>query len=389
MFRVSKRLTKVCHYRKTETFYRLGFTGIRVLLAGMLALNCPSVSGQNPANNSELFRLNLQNWYRSTVDPSRGTELILFVPSMPIDPALTSNDPIVSQRTLLLLTDMAPLPTEVFAPSGRKTYDVYKTILDHRAIEIRKLSKDEERRLKRATNVLLARRCLLTKVFRKLIGKPSNVEYSSEYTAYWAFLSRYAELETQLLLETDLAKRAELTTAMQITLDQWVRKGHKEKVEGALKDFREITAQNPERFWSEVSTEYSRNVRIVGGAHLPMTRLEPAARAWTDVDGWNPWHSGDSTGFIKLASINRQWLRTEVLTTHAWSWGDGTFKRDNVLISDGLGLMTRNARDQLMPLLPISLVLAKNVVIAGQPLIGTEPVIVGVVCSVLPRLPTR
>jgi hypothetical protein len=378
----------VCPYRKT-TFCRLGFTGIRVLLAGLLALNCSGVSGQNPANRSELFRLNLQSWYRSRVDPSHGTELILFAPPLPIDPALTSSDLIVSQRTLLLLTDQAPLPTQVFTSSGRRTFDVYKTILDHRAIEIRKLSKDEERRLKRARNVLLARRCLLTRVFRKLLGKPSNVEYSSEYTAYWAFLSQYAGLETQLLRATDPARRAELRIAMQTTLDQWIRKGHKEKVERALKDFREITAQNPERFWSEVSTEYSRNVRIVGGVHLPITRLEPAVRDWTDDEGWNPWQSGDSTGFIKVAFINRRWLRTEVLTTHAWSWGDGTYKRDNVVISDGLGLTTRNARDQLMPLLPIRLVLAKNVMIAGQPLIGTEPVIVGVVCSVLPRLPTR
>jgi hypothetical protein len=379
----------VCPYRKTKTFYRLGFTGIRVLLVGLLALNSPDVSGQNPATKSELFRANLQSWYRSSVDPSRGTELILFVPSMPIDPALISNDPIVSQRTLLLLTDVAPLPTEVFASSGRKTYDVYKTVLDHRAIETRRLSKDENRRLKSARNVLLARQCLLTKVFRKLLGKPSNVEYSSDYTTYRIFSGQYAQLETQLLRETNPARRAELRTAMQTTLERWNKKGHKEKVERALKDFREITAQDPERFWSEVSTAYSRNVRIVGGVHLPMTRLEPAVRDWTDDEGWNPWHSGDSMGLIKLASINRRWLLTEVLTTHEWSWGDGTYKRDNVLISDGLGLMTRNARDQLMPLLPISLVLAKNVVIAGQPLIGTEPVIVGVVCRVLPRLPIR
>ena len=378
----------MCPYRKTKPLYRLvRFTSTHVLLVCLLALNCPGVSGQNPANSSELFRLDLQSWYRSTVDPSHGTELILFVPSLPIDPALTSSDSIVSQRTLLLLTDQAPLPTQIFASSGRRTYDIYKTILDHRAIETRTLSKDEERRLKRARKVLLAQQCFLTKVFRKLLRKPSSVEYSSAHLAYRAFLSRYAELETQLLRETDLAKRAELRTAMQATLDQWVRKGHKEKVEQALTDFREITARNPERFWSQVATEFSRNVRIVGGTHLPMTQLEPAVRDWTDNEGWNPWHSGDSTGFIKVASINRRWLRTEVLTTHAWSWGDGTYKRGNVVISDGLGLMTRNSRDQLMPLLPIRLLLAKNVVISGQPLIGTEPVIVGVVCRVLPRLP--
>lgn len=379
----------MCPYGKTKTLRRLEFTAIRVLLAGLLALNCSGVSGQNPANPSDLFRRNLQSWYRSTVDPSRGTELILFVPSMPIDPALISDDPIVSQRTILHLTELAPLPTEVFTPSGRRTYDVYKTILDHRAIEKRKLPRDEARRLKRAENVLLKRRCLLIRVFRKISKRPSNVEYSSKYLTYRAFSSQYAELETQLQGETDPAKRAELQTTLQVTLDQWIRKGHKEKVEQALKDFREITAQSPERFWAEVATEFSRNVRIVGGVQLPMTQLEPAVRDWTDNAGWNPWHSGDSTGFIKVAAINRQWLRTEVLTTHAWSWGEGTYKRDNVLISDGRGLMTPNARDQLMPLLPIRLVLAKNVVIAGQPFIGTEPVIVGVVCSVLPRLPTR
>jgi hypothetical protein len=314
--------------------------------------------------------------------------LVLFSTPLPLDPALTGSDAAASLRSLLLLTDTAPDPAPIFSTSGRRTPDVYSLILANRAIEVRRPSDEEASALRKANHVLLRYQSLLSKIWWwYLYGSTPPVEYSQKYLTYFAFLKEDAALRTQAMREPDAARRAELLKAAAEVQKRWTAQGHKGEVERALADLRASRAKDPERFWAETASLFSGNSRLVNGSLIPFTQVLPPAGQWASESGWIAWHSGSSSGLAKSIRIDRKWMNLDVLTKHPWSWADGQFKQEGLLISDGTGLAAQKREAELMPLLPVQLLLIRNSVTAGRAMSSDSPVIAGIACRILPKLP--
>jgi hypothetical protein len=366
------------------------YAGGRCLIFGVLILVLLNqVSAQTQIETINEFQSDLQNWFKASDNASSETDLILFYPFLLSAPELADIDQSKALRATLLLTDTVPVPRRAFTDSGRTTYEVYKVILDNRAFENVQLPRDEQRRLKRARNILLYRRCIFLRLWDKLTGKRPPVRHSRRYSVYLEFAKEKAALETRLLRESEPLRRLELETGIRVLEHRWIDEGYKEKIGAALKDFREISAKDPERFWADAESNFNRNMRIVNGISLPVTRLLPEAKDWGNNSLWKSWQHGNSSGLMMPVSIDRRWLNLEVLGPHRWSWQEGSYKQDKVVISDGEGLATKIPGRVLMQVLPVKLLVAKNIMNNGRVLSMDEPVIVGLICRVLPNLPAR
>lgn len=347
------------------------------------------ILAQNTPSSLLRWRDDLISWYRASADPSHATELILFPTPLPLDPSLVGPDESAALRSLLLLTDTVPDPALVYSTSGRRTADVYKLILENRALEVRKLSRSETRAIRKANRVLLKYQSLLSRFwFWYLYGAAPPPEYSRRYATYVRYLKKVAALRTEAMREPDVWRRTELLNQAAVAEKEWTDRGDKAEVERALGVLRASRAKDPETFWAQAVSMFAANLRLIDGTSLPVTQVVPPSARWADDVGWRSWHFGDSSGLVKGIEIDRNWLNLDVLTKHPWSWADGPFRHERLLISDGTGLATERPGSELMPLLPVQIFLAKNNLSGGHPMSAANPVIAGVACRILPKLPT-
>jgi hypothetical protein len=221
----------------------------------------------------------------------------------------------------------------------------------------------------------------------KLRGKPPRPEHSRRYERYLQYAERHASVLVQLAKSTEAGERSRLSVLLDQISNDWLNKGHKKEIEQALTTVRAISSTNPEQFWARVSAQFRANRILIGGIAYPNTRFKPDPKTWLAADGWYSWSANNSHGQLKWIEIHRDWLEPSVLNGRSWSWTDGPLKKEGILVSDGFGLTTgKSVRPPLMSLVPIKLLLAKDVITSGQ-LITAEPMIVGVICETLPRSP--
>ena len=339
---------------------------------------------QTNADSQQLAE-DLRVWSTTPGALSAGTSLVIFSPPLAIAPDLRDADWAVQGRATLLLADGIPSPQSAYQNSGQTTYGVYKLLLDNRAPEPAALTRDERRRLRSAENVLLKHRCWLA---FWLWGRPEERTPSKHLVRYQEYARQAASLEVAISGTTDAGIRAQLDEQLRKTEAEWTTRGHKAEIDHALADFYDVVSHTPQAFWAGAFDQFRINQRDANGLELPLTTFSPAPADWLREEAWTAWASGNSVGSLKKVAIQRPWLNIDVITTRAWSWADGRFKHESVLISDGTGFHSPDPARELMPLLPVQLLLGKSLRV-GAGSTSSEAVILGLICLVVPRQPAQ
>jgi hypothetical protein len=341
--------------------------------------------GQNDQTSLSQLQVDLNEWEGQI----HGNEnvILVFAPLLAIDPQMSGGNADAAQRALSLITDAVPLPAKFVGSSGRTTYAVYATILGNRAPEQWILNADQRHQLKHAEHILLRRYCIFARLYWFLNHEAPPREDSRQYKRYLMYARDYARLQTELSRASDNGKRAQLQSQLDKLAEEWKKKGDKDRVELALSQYRAVQASSPEVFWASVTNQFLANVRTIGGESIPISGVDPSTQSWASPAGWQQWSLKQSSAQIKAVAITRKWMTLDVLTVHRWSWTSGLYEQQKVVVSDGKGIASNLAARELMPLLPVSLILAKNVVSSGRVISSDSPVILGLRCKVLPKLP--
>lgn len=332
----------------------------------------------------------LQDALRSSFRPADHsalhTEFLSVSPPLAIDPQLSSPDLNTALASALVLADTVPLPTSTYQSSGRTTYGVYEVVLNNKQIVSSPLSKSDKHQLNAAERILIKHRCWLA---FWLWGTPFVREPSKGLLKYRRYEATVAELQTQIQRTQDPKEREALQRQLSLELSEWEACGKKARIDKALRDFQTITERQPQAFWIAASDIYSMNTRILNGARVPLTGFSPPPASWANESNWSLWTNSGYSAQVKTIDIVRPWMNVSVLTTEKWSWADGTYKREGTIISDGLGVNPLQPGNELMPLLPTSILIARAIRFQGQNISGAQPVIVGIFCEVLPPQPPQ
>lgn len=355
-----------------------------LIATGIFALSVLSW-GQNDSTLLSQVQVDLNDWERQI----HGGEsvILVFAPLLSIDPRMSDGNAIAARQALLLVTDAVPLPAKFVEASGRRTYEVYGTILENRAPEQWVLSADQQHQLEHAEHILLRRYCVLARLYWFLEHEAPPREKSRRYKRYLKYSGDYARLQTELSRASDPGKRAQVQYQLNKLAEEWKKKGDKDRVELALSQYRAIQATSPEMFWANVTNQLLANANTIGGELAPMSEVDPSPGSWVSPGGWQPWSVRQSSAQLKSVTIRRKWMNLDVLTVHRWSWAAGLYEQEQTVISDGKGIASDLAGRELMPLLPVSLILAKNIVLSGRVISSDTPVILGLRCKILPKLP--
>jgi len=354
-----------------------------VLLWALAWNNCQAQTQR--ATLSQL-QVDLSSWNRTT--GPEGSVVLLFSPPLPIDPPLASGDGLASSRALSLLVDRIPDRSIFISPSGRTTYSVYSAILNYRAPEVWILNKEQQRELHQSERLLLKRYCVFARLYWWFFDRDPPREDSKRYLQYKGYANRDAQLRTKLG-QTASGTNDYKTLMDQISANEqeWRTKGHKEQLQIALKTYRSVQQTNPELFWADAGNEYTANLLGEGATSFPKTIAIPPAQSWTSSENWLAWETGQSKGLIKVIDLKRDWLNIAVITTHRWTWAEGVFAEDQILVSDGSGLSASSHHAVLMPILPVSLVLGRKLATAGNLVVADSPLVIAMICMALPEQP--
>jgi len=359
--------------------------GRRLLLAASILALPVLASGQTDLTSMAQLQADLNEWERQI--HGGDNVILIFAPPLSVDPQVSGDNTDAAQRALLLVTDIVPLPAKFVAASGRTTYAVYGTILKNRAPEQWILSDDQRHQLKHAEHILLRQYCVFERLYWFLAHKAPPRENSKRYDRYLRYSREYAGLQTNQSQALDDGKRAQIQGHLNKLAEEWKRKGDKDRVELALSQYRTVQASSPEVFWANVTNLFLSNVRTMGAELIPISKVDPPAQSWAGAGGWQQWAVRQSSAQLKSVAITRKWMNLDVLTVHRWSWASGLYEQQKVVVSDGRGITSDLAGRELMPLLPISVILAKNVVSSSHVISSDTPVILGLRCKVLPKLP--
>jgi hypothetical protein len=286
-----------------------------------------------------------------------------------------------------MVTDPVPQSDAVVSGTNRTTYEIYEVIMRNRAPEKWILTPLQAKQLKDAEHVILKRYCFFSRLFFKLRHEEVPRVPSKGYRVYRRFSHEAAVLSDRIANERDPVTRAELQEELKTEEYDWSTKGAREKVSSAIATAIAVRSTDPERFWTDVETRYRLNTRQAGGVRLPVTRVVPEVKDWSDLRDWVAWQAGTSSGEVKFISIKRDWLVDAVFGSHKWSWGPGIYRQEKVRISDGTSTTPERVRKPLMPLMPVSVVIGKGTTLEHGGTTMREPAILGLICKILPKLP--
>lgn len=345
------------------------------------------LGAQSHPDRIEQFLSDLRTWHDAQRQELIPAALIVYpLPIVP-DPVLTSNGT-PAREALLSITDTAPLPLPVFTSSQRTTYSVYLIAANHHEHEKPVLTREQQKQLKSAQAVLFHRSCAVLTFIRAILHfQPAIPRPSKKYVKYQRFAEEKAEAMTVLNATHDPATRAALESRIGRIEADWKKKGHKDEVANAIAVYKQIMQSNPELFWVDVLSIFRLNSTNLSGKVLPNTIVMPPATNWGNSKEWQHWSAGSSSGDILIVAIERPWMNMELFTTHRWTWTNSNYSHEGILISDGQGLSTRRPQKELLPLLPIKIILARHISSGAQSVIGDDPRIVALICMIVPKSP--
>ncbi len=286
-------------------------------------------------------------------------------------------------RGMTRVLNTIPLPMAKYMASASSVEDAYAMILEYKVIPPFSYSKHERKSLRRAEDVLLARRCFIEMFFNWLLGKSNTRKPSRTYTLYLKYSKSYAELteKYQRALQSNASVKmlSDIEDEKTRVTKEWNHDDLRGRVEVALSTYNSLIELDPRITWDRIQTEYRDNQRtFASGKGIPSTSTDPAYNEWTQSNGWDALSGYIPATEVKRITIRRPWLDMRVLFSLEW-----TLLRSAPIerLSDGLGISSRDVWPGLMPLLPVEVILTRPVAHRDSPEIAAF------VSRVVPRLP--
>jgi len=319
--------------------------------------------------------------------------LVLENPGTILDPNLDMTA-LANQTAFSDLLDAVPYPSWMYESSSLSARSIWQRILNDKDLPTVELSAEEKAQLKTANRVL-------TNADGSQTAKKDS--YDDCQIAYAEIVDKIqaAQIEFQL---HGTPIPSSLQVRRQQSWNKWLATGHKFEIESALAVKFNLEARDPDLWWGELLNLWNSEAAKYGGN--PLTFTNPDRSTWaasgpwqevkfssSDIDtiqestftrtggsagfGWGLWHVGGNAGYsrtegfskseistfdlsfeVRRVKIERPWMDSFVFRSRCWRLMNNSA---GLQISDGADAAAGNTATGLMPLLPVGLLLAKNV----------------------------
>jgi len=246
------------------------------------------------------------------------------------------------------------------------------------------LTGDQEAEFRRVQRLLLRQ----PGFWDHLLGREPAAGISARMLAYEVHAQHVAEAEEAVSKDPSPLNHQKLRAAR----DRWEVEGFKTQIEAALDRYRALTGADP-ALWI-------RSLRSTAESMEALIAASPssAVRTFTDVDAWSTdsgWQrivvneaSRTIDCEVKRVALHREWLDATLFRSRSWRWQPGAPMAYSP-VSSGEAAGVETDRSAHMPLLPNSLLLARNCTASAGGVrlaIGT-PQVIGAFSDVVPRSP--
>lgn len=288
-----------------------------------------------------------------------------------------------NNRGLTGIFDTVPLPSAQYRPSASTVEDAYTLILQYKVVPPFSYSKRQQKALKCAENVLLARRCYIEMLINWILGRSNSRKTSEAYNRHLRYSKAYAELKERYQKAAQSGAPLEILSGIYEeeikTMRDWNCGDLRHKVEIALSTYNALVDLDPQVTWERIQTEFNEGqITFASGRTYPNTSTTPIFSNWTENEGWEPLAKYSPATEVKRVLIQRPWLDLRVLCSLDWKL---LRSAPVAFISDGLGISSRTTSPGLMPLLPVEIILARPV--SNR----SDSQVIGMVSKVVPQLP--
>jgi hypothetical protein len=323
--------------------------------------------------------------------------LVLENPGIFLDPSLNLNT-VRGARMLATLVDPLPNPKWIYDASSQSTSDVYKMTLNDKELPLVALTQDQKKALAKA----------------KSDAPRLEKKYQDLAEQYWDANDDYLAA-VQNAANHGVSPNPRYEFRKNQALNRWISDGHKLEYETAVATIYNLEALDPNNTWLDLVKLLQQNERADGTIHFYTTDvtpeyktiIDPKGKGWGSftfdqgdwenqsyhehVDmgggvgaGFGLWrvsagaHYVKDQGYTKSQSsnisiacdlqrvrINRDWLRAFIYRSRAWRWHNGTTGSGSP-ISDGVTMNGETVPAGWMPLLPVALLVARNVSISAD-----------------------
>lgn len=356
---------------------------------------------------------------RGVVGSDTGALLSLCLPGQDIRPGLDPKDR-TTQYYVSNALNRTLLCSWTVVPGAATISDVYKAVLDGKQTPLIRLSPDERKALDAAEMLLFHLDGGPTETYRL---------YQQYQLAYLAALDAYegaeathanggAEVPHRLVVARDAAER------------DWMEKGHKSEVDNAIATIAELESREPATYWRKLAQLYRRYTLTLDpetGGEFQLVQSNPPYEQWFEREGWSDFTFDDRdfanqqgtgggglvalsccccshgqekgtggtrgdrtallaartrpedpeepmpflagrmslTGKIRRVEIMRPWLDVNLFHSRAWRWFSGSVSH-GVVISSGGDIAGKVVPTGVMPVLPVTAILAADVVIEWE-----------------------
>ena len=343
-----------------------------------------------------------------------GSLLSILLPGLYIQPNLNPDDD-QTQYVIANALDATMACSWTFVPGPGTVSDVYKSILDGKETPLTHLTPEQLRRLDDALGYLFLPD-----------GQPTEAycEYRDHELGYLAALDAY---EAARATQDNGGARipARLKKALERAAREWSARGHKGDVERAIATIDALEGLEPEMWWARLSARYREATRRYGiDSHFQYVTSNPPYQEWFHEFGWSDfsfdtndyaeqdrsggvgvtpcrcrcttaaeaepatartgdvtalstlWHEQPPPGFtltcrLRRVQIIRPWMDTSVFFSRAWRWSPASVSY-GVVISTGGDLAGAVAPTGMLPVLPTTAILARDVVIRWDDADGAD-----------------
>ncbi|MFJ1212278.1 hypothetical protein [Burkholderia pyrrocinia] len=329
--------------------------------------------------------------------------LILAAPGLPVDATLNPNS-LGDRKKIVELFDVAPQASWIYRASATKISDVYQAILSNHEPALTSLTVAQKNQLAAA---------------QKIIYKNSN------HAAYSDAYNRYSSARTDLAIalqnvqdfqrnHPDDSIPVQLSDKLEVARDNFNLLGDKNTIIAAKATIDNLENLNPEVYWGALAERFDQNTFNFGASKIPVYEFSPSYPQWSDQSqswtnyslsdadieshassshssisggvggGWGLWSFGGAYGHSETAthididgkdfslqfellrvSVFRPWMDAAVFHSQTWQWQPEK-EYSNKLISDGADIDNGGTPKGLMPLLPLQIILARNVTLTAK-----------------------
>jgi hypothetical protein len=377
-------------------------------------LNPTTTAGAQPWDDADLaaqLRVQLYSKLAAALSlagtPRRDTQSLLsiLIPGLYVRPHMDPNDP-ATQYLISNALNPTLASSWLYQPGAATVTDVYRSILDGKEVPLVELDKRQREQLDAARAYLLLPDGQPTETYRRYL------EYELDY------LTAQDDYEAALATEHNGGPKVpeQVITARDRAARKWEHDGHRADVERALRTIEALEGLEPHVLWSRLSErfrEYTRRYAI--DSEYQLVEANPPYQQWFQEFGWSDFRFDNQdfdnqrraggagmqqgcctecrrppvpsppavpevvhlatpafllTCRVRRIQIIRPWLDTTVLFSRAWRWSTASVAY-GTLVSTGGDIAGALTPTGVMPLLPTTAILARDVEIDWQDADGT------------------